>query len=521
MRGAPVISTLMPDNFSDTGRASTVDYAALPGPGGRRSLIPPVDARWWTLKVALSQRPWSFLASGAMAVAFVCNGVTPVVVGRAVDDAVTTASIGRLAFWIGVLAGVFLVAILANWTARFMLVRSQQLVSHDLRTQVTDRIQDPRGFAGRDRTPGGLLSIASSDTTRVGDIVMMTVMPVAEAAAIIYGAAVMYTINPWLSLGTLIGGPLLAVVALRVARPLQTRSVARQQAIAEAAATATDVVQGLRILKGLGAVDIVRGRYRSVSDEAYARTVDANAAQARLNVTTESTGSLYVIVIAVAAAWLALQGRLSIGELITIIGLTQFIIMPMTMLGKNIASRWAAAQASAARIREVLDAPYELGPEHTGVPDLPPGLSVVTGHAPEQLILAPRDRVIVAPHSADLFEGSVLANVHPDPDRARAALHTAAVEDLPGGPEREVGENGRNLSGGQRQRVALARAVAADAEVLVLQDPTTAVDSVTESRISQRVAACRAGRATVVFTDAPAWKAVADRVVGGAEELSV
>ena len=36
-----------------------------------------------------------------------------------------------------------------NWVARFMLVRSQQLVSHDLRTLVTDRIQDPRGFAGR------------------------------------------------------------------------------------------------------------------------------------------------------------------------------------------------------------------------------------------------------------------------------------------------------------------------------------------------------------------------------------
>ena len=118
-----------------------------------------------------------------------------------------------------------------------MLVRSQQLVSHDLRTAVTDRIQDPRGFAGRDRTAGGLLSVASSDTTRVGDIVMMTVMPVAEAAAITYGAAMMFSINPWLSLATLIGGPLLVVVALWVARPLQERSVERQHAIARAAAT--------------------------------------------------------------------------------------------------------------------------------------------------------------------------------------------------------------------------------------------------------------------------------------------
>ena len=98
--------------------------------------------------MALSQRPWSFVASIAMAAAFVCNGLTPVVVGQAVDEAIATSSLQRLGFWIMVLAGLYLLAIGVNWIARFMLVRSQQLVSHDLRTMVTDRIQDPRGFAG-------------------------------------------------------------------------------------------------------------------------------------------------------------------------------------------------------------------------------------------------------------------------------------------------------------------------------------------------------------------------------------
>src|SRR5699024_4269082 len=331
---------------------------------------------------------------------------------------------------------------------------------------VTDRIQDPRGFAGSQRTAGALLSTASSDTTRVGEIVMMTVMPVAEAAAITYGAVMMFTISPWLSLATLLGGPALVLVALRVARPLQTRSVARQLAIAEAAATATDVVQGLRILKGLGAIVTVRGRYDDVSDTGYRRTVDANAADARLNGATEAAGALFVSILGILAGAFALAGQVSICELITVVGLTQFLVTPMTMFGRNIASRWATAEASGKRIRDVLAADFERTTQvdHARADRflraLPAGLTVI--RCSDSVLISvleslPRNRVIVAPHASDLFDGSVADNVHPDRGIAEAALHTASCDDIPEGPDKRVGENGRMLSGGQRQRVALAR----------------------------------------------------------------
>jgi ABC-type multidrug transport system fused ATPase/permease subunit len=84
---------------------------------------------------------------------------------------------------------------------------------------------------------------------------------------------------------------------------------------------------------------------------------------------------------------------------------------------------------------------------------------------------------------------------------------------LPGGWQGVLDERGRGLSGGQRQRVVLARALAAEAPVLVLVEPTSAVDAHTEARIAARVAAVRQGDTTVISTGSPLWLHHADRVV--------
>lgn len=471
------------------------------------TLPAPNDPRW-LLKTVLSRKNWTIPAGILMAVTFVANGLTPVIVGRAIDSAIATSNLRSLWLWVAVLAVVFAVNAAAGWFARSLFQRAQLQIAHDVRMAVTDRIQQPCGMAGEKRSAGELLSIASTDTQRVAFAVMMTVFPVAEVASIIYVATMAALINVPLGLAILIGGPIVVFISVLASKPLRLRSSRRQRALANAAATATDVVQGLRIIKGLGAVVTVRARYSEVSDEAYVRTIEANAAQARLNATTEIVGGIYVIAVGIAAGMLAMRELITVGELITVVGLTQFIITPMTMLGRNIASVWANGQASAKRITSILAAdPVDYG-EAPATPALPNGVTVIADKAPENLRLLPRERVIVAPHRASLFEGSIAENVHDDYDRAVAALRVASAEDIPGGFGREVGENGGNLSGGQRQRVALARAIASDAPILILNDPTTAVDSVTEARIAERVAEHRKDKVTIVYTSAPAWHSV-------------
>ncbi|MFE9630947.1 ABC transporter transmembrane domain-containing protein [Streptomyces sp. NPDC006463] len=93
------------------------------------------------------------------------------------------------------------------------------------------------------------------------------------------------------------------------------------------------------------------------------------------------------------------------------------------------------------------------------------------------------------------------------------ALLQSAPDGVDDPMDARITERGRSLSGGQRQRLALARSLVTDPEVLVLDEPTSAVDSHTEARIADGVASLRAGRTTVVLASSPLLLDRADRVV--------
>jgi len=131
-----------------------------------------------------------------------------------------------------------------------------------------------------------------------------------------------------------------------------------------------------------------------------------------------------------------------------------------------------------------------------------------------------RTAVGCAFEDATLFSASVRENVMfgaPDADDAavEAALTAAQARfafDLPWGLDTRIGEQGMALSGGQRQRIALARAILAGPDVLILDDPLSALDVHTEERVTKALHQILAGSTALVVAHRPSTVALADKV---------
>ncbi|MFK4637926.1 ABC transporter ATP-binding protein [Paenarthrobacter histidinolovorans] len=131
-----------------------------------------------------------------------------------------------------------------------------------------------------------------------------------------------------------------------------------------------------------------------------------------------------------------------------------------------------------------------------------------------------RKVVAVAFEDTTLFSSSVRDNVllgAPDPSEAALdeALDVAQAHfaySLPDGVDTLIGEEGLSLSGGQRQRIALARAIAAKPNVLVLDDPLSALDVNTEERVEARLREVLRETTTLIVAHRPSTVALADRV---------
>lgn len=473
------------------------------------------DGRHLVTRVMFGARRFVLPASISVITHQIGEALVPVIMGLAIDAALLRQDLGALLFWLALLAADFaMLSMSYRFGAWFGQVGGES-VQHHMRVDAAARLlRDPAAAP-----PGAALSLATYDVRQVGMSIALLVYPIGALAALVFGAVLLLLQSWWLGLAVLLGIPILLVALDLLAKPLRRRAERESKALGQASAQAADLVAGYRVLAGLHAQRVAAARYVGTSTTALASALRARTAEAWTTALIEAGTGLFIGAVGVVASIAALTGELTVGQLIIVVGLAQFLIGPIQAIGTFAAPIWAGAHASAGRLHPLFARPPSAS--------APPAAETPSSAAEFVVVRGARDgtaptAAVDVPHDAALFDGTVGENLRIDDipaDRVHAALAAAACDDVIGaaGLDTPVGAGGSLLSGGQRQRVALARALVAAPPVLVLREPTTAVDSVTEARIASAMRELRQGLTTIVHSDSPAYTAVADRVVDASE----
>jgi ABC-type multidrug transport system fused ATPase/permease subunit len=487
--------------------------------------------------------------------------VVPALLGRAIDLGVAEGDTAGLLRWSALILAAGLVSAIAgilrhrvavvNWlTATY---RVQQLL---VRQAVRVGASLPR------RVPTGeVAAVGSHDAERVGAAMDILARLSGAVVSFVVVAALMLRSSTTLGLLVAVGVPLLSAAVGPVLRPLHRRRARHRELVGALTNVGADTVSGLRVLRGIGGEEAFSRRYAAASQKVREAGVAAARVQSVLDAAEVALPGVFVVAVTWLGARLALAGQISVGELVAFYGYAAFLLLPVRTVTEA-ADKLTRAVVAARRTVQVLALEPELAsgastrepPAGSALVDggsglvVEPGeLTAVVAGVPEQasaiadrlgrfadggpvwlggVALADlplevvRRRVLVSEHDPRLFTGRLADELDPtgsaSADRLLAAIHTASGEDvvaaLPDGLATEVAERGRSFSGGQRQRVVLARALVADPEILVLVEPTSAVDAHTEARIADRLVAARDGRTTVVCTTSPLLLDRADTV---------
>ncbi|MDE9364793.1 ABC transporter ATP-binding protein [Luteipulveratus sp. YIM 133132] len=529
----------------------------------------------------------------------------PWVFGRSIDAGIVGDDPSAVAVGAVVLLLLTLVGAAFGIALHTLVVRTWLISLYGTTKMVTRKAAQMGHVLPRRSPTGEILSVASSDSDEFGAMTEIIARAGSQVVSFLAVAAIVMWTSPVMGATVLLAAPVLVGVALPFLRPLHRRQELERNRNSELTSMATDIVAGLRILRGIGGERTFGRNYATQSRSAREAGVSAGIWQAVI----EALGVLFSGVFLVLLLWLGthevLAGRLTIGELVSFLGYGLYLIGPIRTFFE-FAQKITRAMVSARKAIAIFESappwsdreePLRLDPSAalsdglTGFTARPGQLTVVVSAAPEESArladrlgrylpadtepvseepehglkgraarraqserarrraeIAARDAertrgpwgaslgtvdladaaladvrrtVLVSDTGSQLFAGTLQDAIDPHRRLTRAqaeeALRTANAEDvydaMPGGWQGVLDERGRGLSGGQRQRVVLARALAADAPVLVLVEPTSAVDAHTEARIAERVAELRRGRTTIVCTVSPLWLHHADHVV--------
>ncbi|WP_206051086.1 ABC transporter ATP-binding protein [Nocardioides speluncae] len=532
-----------------------------PGTADHRS---PVRFLWW-----MAKGQWHTLVVGmTFGIIWMSTlAVMPAVIGRAIDHGVAARDGDELLKWTGVMLAIGLVQAAAGIMRHRFAVTNWLTAAYRL-VQVTGRHAVLLGGTlPRKVSTGEVVAIGTSDLSHVGQIMDVLARFAGAIASFFLVAAILLQTSVALGLVVLLGVPFLMLAVGPLLRPLQRRGARQRELMSDLSNTASDIVSGLRVLRGIGGESVFLDRYRRESQ----RTRRAGVAVAKVQSVLDALQVLLPGVFVVLVVWLgaryAVSGRMTAGELVAFYGYSAFLMIPLRTF-TEFANKAIRATISARRVCRVLALTPDVVDPADPAPSPPLGSDLYDARtglrvAPGRLTAIVSDDPDASAHLADrlgMFAGTIDDDVRlggvPLPRLTRtevrgrivvsdtgaalfsgrlgdgldvrgggdldAALQTASAEDvleaLPDGLDAEVAERGRSFSGGQRQRLVLARALATDPEILVLVEPTSAVDAHTEARIARRLTKHRAGRTTVVTSTSPLMLDAADTVaflVGG------
>jgi ABC-type multidrug transport system fused ATPase/permease subunit len=490
------------------------------------------------------------------------QAVMPAVIGRAIDRGVAAKDLQALLEYAGLMLLIGIVQAVSGIMRHRMAVTNWLTSAYRTVQLVARQTVHLGGTLPRKVSTGEVVAIGTNDLSSIGQVMDVSARFSGAVVSFVLVAVILLGTSVPLGLLVLIGVPVLMLLIAPLLRPLQARSAHQRHLMGELSNTATDIVGGLRVLRGIGGEQVFHDRYRRESQTTRRAGVEVARVQSVLDALQVFLPGLFVVVVVWLGARYAVQGRITPGELVAFYGYAAFLMMPLRT-ATEYANKLIRGRVAARRVCRVL----ALTPDHLdpAEPSPAPPLGAVLADARTGLVVRPglltavvsdlpdeaaaladrlglcaaevdddvtlgdvpltslarddvRRRIVVSDTGATLFSGRLRDRLDVSGSGAvDAALRTAATEDileaLPDGLDSIVAERGRTFSGGQRQRLVLARALAVDPEVLVLVEPTSAVDAHTEARIASRLRAHRAGRTTVVVSSSPLVLDDVDEVV--------